>query len=68
MATLEQRPLTHDEHKAAEAAFRGLPLNSAWSPGAQAIYHGIVSATHGRNVVEEAVMAEHDTQEEALVP
>lgn len=25
--------LTYDEHKAAEAAFRGLPLDSDWSRG-----------------------------------
>jgi hypothetical protein len=43
--------LTHDEQKAAEAAFRGLPLNSQWSRGAQRIYIGIMEVTGGRDVV-----------------
>jgi hypothetical protein len=47
-------PLTHDEQKAAEAAFRGLPLNPAWSARAQAVYLGIMTVTHGRNRVSEA--------------
>ena len=34
--------LTHDEYKAAEAAFRALPLNSHWSRRAQIIYMGIL--------------------------
>lgn len=43
--------LTHDEQKAAEAAFRGLPLNSQWSRGAQRIYIGILEVTRGRDIV-----------------
>src|SRR2546428_343261 len=35
------RPLTTDEKKAAEAAFRGEPLDSKWSASARAIYEGI---------------------------
>src|SRR5881397_3988847 len=35
------RPLTTDEKKAAEAAFRGGPLDSKWSASARAIYEGI---------------------------
>jgi hypothetical protein len=38
------RPLTHDERKAAEAAFRGDPFNPAWSGAAAKVYAGIVSA------------------------
>ncbi len=45
--------LTHDEYKAAEAAFRGLPLDSDWSRGAQLIYIGILEVTHGRDIVED---------------
>ena len=66
-----RRPLTHDEHKAAEAAFRALPLNRAWSTSAQAIYHGIVGATQGRNVVDEALVEEESgacLAEEVMVP
>jgi hypothetical protein len=38
------RPLTHDEKKASEAAFRGLPFNSAWSQSAKSVYDGIIQA------------------------
>ena len=47
--------LTHDQHKAAEAAFRGLPLNPRWSASAQDIYRGIVAVTNGRDIVTEPV-------------
>ena len=40
--------LTHDEHKAAEAAFHGLPLDPKWSRHAQEIYLGILRVTNGR--------------------
>lgn len=46
-----EAPLTNDEHKAAEAAFRGLPLNPKWSQSAQRIYRGILEVTNGRDVV-----------------
>jgi hypothetical protein len=52
MGQESNRSLTFDEKKAAEAAFRGLPLNLAWSESAQAIYHGIVAETGGRNILE----------------
>ena len=41
-------PLTHDEHKAAEASFYGLPLDPKWSRHAQEIYLGILRVTNGR--------------------
>jgi len=43
--------LTHDEPKAAEAAFRGLPINPRWSQRAQQIYLRILAVTDGRYVV-----------------
>lgn len=43
--------LTHDEQKAAEAAFRGLPMNPRWSRNAQESYLRILEVTHGRNIV-----------------
>ncbi|WHZ13617.1 MAG: hypothetical protein OJF52_000450 [Nitrospira sp.] len=49
--TTEETLLTHDERKAAEAAFRGLPLDSHWSLGAQRIYRGILEITNGRDIV-----------------
>lgn len=38
--------LTHDERKAAEAAFQGLPLNPKWTHRAQEVYRGMWAATH----------------------
>ncbi len=38
------KALTHDEKKAAEAAFAGHPFNEAWSASARAVYDGIVKA------------------------
>jgi hypothetical protein len=50
-------PLTHDQHKAAEAAFRGLPLSPDWSVSAQDIYRGIVAVTNGRDLITGTVTA-----------
>jgi len=36
--------LTHDELKAAEAAFQGRPFNEAWSLAARTVYDGILAA------------------------
>lgn len=36
--------LTHDEKKAAEAAFTGRPFNPNWSSRARAVYEGLVKA------------------------
>jgi hypothetical protein len=47
--------LTFDEKRAAEAAFRGLPVDPKWSSRADAIYYGILAHTQGRNIVEESV-------------
>jgi hypothetical protein len=38
------KALTHDEKKAADAAFAGHPFNEAWSTSARAVYDGIVKA------------------------
>jgi hypothetical protein len=38
------RRLTHDELKAAEAAFQGRPFNEAWSLAARMVYDGILAA------------------------
>ncbi len=42
--------LTCDERLAAEAAFRGEPLEPGWSQSAQAIYFGILAVTQGRDI------------------
>ena len=38
------RPLTHDEKKAAEAAYRGRPFDASWSQAARTVYDGILTA------------------------
>ena len=45
--------LTHDEYKASEAAFHGLPLDPKWSRHAQEIYLGILAITDGRDILNE---------------
>ena len=40
----DYRPLTHDEKKAAEAAFKGSPFNSQWSEAARKVYLGLSAA------------------------
>lgn len=40
----QPRPLTHDEKKAAEAAFQGRPFDDSWSKSARGIYEGILKA------------------------
>jgi hypothetical protein len=45
------RDLTYDERKAAEAAFRGLPLDPSWSEAGRAVYHGILHAVGGNAIV-----------------
>lgn len=65
------RALTHDEQKAAEAAFAGRPFNPAWSASARRVYDGLrhalpkasddspVAATSGREP-EAALAAAHE--------
>lgn len=36
--------MTHDEQKAAEAAFGGRPFNPAWSASAKKVYDGLIQA------------------------
>jgi hypothetical protein len=38
------RTLTHDERKAAEAAFSGRPCNPTWSESAKNVYEGLIGA------------------------
>ena len=44
MTATPPKALTHDEKKAADAAFAGHPFNEAWSASARAVYDGIVKA------------------------
>ena len=44
------RQLTHDEKKAAEAAFQGLPFDPMWSEAARKVYLGLsVAISNKRN-------------------
>ncbi len=52
--------LTYDEHKAAEAAFQGLPLDPKWSLHAQEIYRGIFTVTNGRDIVQDMEISVSD--------
>ncbi len=47
-AMTEPKPLTYDEHKAAEAAFRGDPPNADWTDSAQEIYDRLSAAITAR--------------------
>jgi len=40
----QPRTLTHDEKKASEAAFRGLPMDNSWTDSAKAVYEGLLQA------------------------
>ncbi len=42
--TLTPRQITHDEKKAAEAAFAGRPFNPKWSDSARIVYDGLLAA------------------------
>ena len=41
---ISPRHLTHDEKKASEAAFRGLPQDENWTDSAKSVYQGIIQA------------------------
>ncbi len=41
---MNPRGLTHDEKRAAEAAFRGLPPDPRWSTAARSVYDGLLMA------------------------
>ena len=41
LTTNQPRPLTYDEKKAAEAAFRGAAFDPSWSESALKVYEGL---------------------------
>ena len=65
MTTTPPKALTHDEKKAADAAFEGRPFNEAWSASARAVYDGIVKALPHTNV---AVPAPSNAGEPEMAP
>jgi hypothetical protein len=58
---MSPRPLTHDEKKASEAAFCGLPQDDNWTDSAKSVYEGIIRAL-GKNP------SELEIAEEASLP
>ena len=55
------KPLTYDEHKAAEAAFRGYPPNDDWTDSAHEIYVHFSAA-----IAKRRATAFHQTNEPEL--
>jgi hypothetical protein len=51
MTNTPPKALTHDEKKAADAAFAGRSFDESWSAAARAVYDGIVKALPHRDVV-----------------
>jgi hypothetical protein len=64
MINTPPKALTHDEKKAAEAAFAGHPFNEAWSAAARAVYDGIVKALPHTDI---AIPAPSNIEESAEV-
>lgn len=59
------KTLSHDEKKAADAAFTGRPFNEAWSTSARVIYDGIVKALPHRDTT---IPAHANAEEPVEVP
>jgi hypothetical protein len=51
--------LTHDEKKAAEAAFKGCPFNPEWSESARKVYDGIATVIGKAST---ALLSEHELE------
>ena len=58
----KQRVLTHDEKKASEAAFRGLPMNDSWTDSAKIVYEGLLQAL-GKTPLNDSIPPEKDHTE-----
>ena len=59
----QSRTLTHDELKASEAAFKGLPFDPAWSKSARVVYDGIAQAMGNSPIVVSDVTPEESSTE-----
>ena len=59
----EPKPLTYDEHKAAEAAFRGYPPNADWTDSAQELYARLSAAIAKRSTTALNPTSEWDLEE-----
>ncbi len=59
------RALTHDEQKAAEAAFAGRPFNPAWSASARKVYEGLMQVLSKRVETDQSMIDKVLTREPA---
>jgi len=66
--TKPPRELAHDEKRAADQAFKGLPFDSRWSPSARAIYDGIRGALGAPALPEQEPAADHSDPHAVLDP
>jgi hypothetical protein len=66
--TKPPRELAHDEKRAADQAFKGLPFDSRWSPSARAIYDGIRGALGAPALPEQEPAAGHSEPHAVLDP
>jgi len=62
-AMTEPKPLTYDEHKAAEAAFRGYPPNADLTGSAQEIYTCLSAAMAKRRATAPNLAMKRDLEE-----
>ena len=72
MATPQSpRILTHDERKAAEAAFSGRPFNAVWSDSAKKVYEGLIRALPHlpeESILEPSQVDHHETEVAEAAP
>lgn len=65
---MDPKALTHDEKKAAEAAFEGRPFNPNWSAAARQVYDGILQQLEVQALSASGDNAETRTQRAEEVP
>lgn len=61
----QERVLTHDEKKASEAAFRGLPVDHSWTDSAKAIYEGLIQALDKKPLSHDMSLNHEDSASKA---
>jgi hypothetical protein len=61
-AMTEPKPLTYDEHKAAEAAFRGYPPDADWTESALEIYARLTATIATRRTTSLNLTNKRDLQ------
>jgi hypothetical protein len=60
----QERVLTHDEKKASEAAFRGLPVDPSWTDSAKAVYEGLIQALDKKPLSDDFSLEKEDPDSE----